>query len=320
MKIGNLYNIESFKKFMDSDKQPGFMDAAAGVVLSRNLTQVDPKIFEKLYPELSFVNSGITADNSGGYARRIQSLRLIEQGGFTNAGDVSSNKGKISLSAEDSTLRVMVREAHSTWDEDEVKEADLQNINLVSNYISTHNKIYQRDVDLIGYLGIPDAADSEGLLNYSGFTSGGATGAIGTLTARASYDEIAALITDQWDSVNNTPGYMADRVVMPVSVANVLSTNILDTASGTKSVMRALQDNFPTVTFMQTFRANDVGGASATVAFSSSDEVMKMRIPVPLTIGEIIKVSSFDYRVDSKYRIAGLDVLEDAGARILTGL
>ena len=47
---------------------------------------------------------------------------------------------------------------------------------------------------------------------------------------------------------------------------------------------------------------------------------MKMRIPVPLTVGEIVKMSSFDFRVDSKYRIAGLDILEDSGGRILTGL
>ena len=47
---------------------------------------------------------------------------------------------------------------------------------------------------------------------------------------------------------------------------------------------------------------------------------MIMRIPQPLTIGEIIKVGSFDFHVDSKYRIAGLDVLENTAGRLLTGL
>ena len=65
--------MESFKRFLDSGSQKGFKDAAAGVVLDRYLTQVDPKIFEKLYPDLSFMNSGVTVDNTGGYARRIQS-------------------------------------------------------------------------------------------------------------------------------------------------------------------------------------------------------------------------------------------------------
>lgn len=320
MKIKDLYNLESFKRFMDSAKKPGFTDAAAGVVLERNLTQVDPKIFEKLYPELAFMNSGINIDNSGGYSRRIQSLRVREQGGFSTAGDPSGNKGKISLAGEDSVLNVLVRESHSTWDDDEIKEADLQNINLVNRYVQSHNRIYQREVDQIGFTGIPDKTGSEGLLNYSGWTSGGAAGAIGTLTAQEMYDEIATLITDQWGAVNNTPGYMADRVTLPVDVSNVLSATILNTAAGNKSVMQALRDNFPTIQFNVSFRANDVGGSSVTAAYSSSEEVMKMRIPVPLTIGEIVKVSSFDYRVDSKYRIAGLDVLEDAGGRLLTGL
>jgi hypothetical protein len=63
-----------------------------------------------------------------------------------------------------------------------------------------------------------------------------------------------------------------------------------------------------------------VGGSSATVAYANSDEAMKMRIPLALTIGEIVKLGSFNFHVDSKYRIAGLDVLEDTAGRILTGL
>lgn len=322
MKIGNLYDLNSYKQFIDSAKKPGFCDAYAGTVLARNLTQVDPQIFEKKYPELSFVNSGITADNSGGYARRIQSLRKREQGGFSTAGDASGNKGKISLAGEDSTILVVERESHSEWSDSEVREAEQQNINLVSDYITAHNRIYLREVDLIGYLGIPDKSGSVGLLNYAGFTSGAATDAIGSLTAQQMYDDIADLIISQHNAVNNTPEYMANRVDMPVYVLNTLAVTILNTANGSASVLNALKANFPGVEFRGTFRADDAGGAgvSHTVAYSNSNEAMKMRIPQPLTVGEIIKQSSFDYRVDSKYRIAGLDVLEDSAGYILTGL
>ena len=320
MKIGNLYNIDSFKKFLDSGKRKGFKDAAAGVVLDRYLTQVDPKVFEKLYPELAFMNSGVTIDNSGGYARRIQSLRIVEQGEFVTSGDASSNKGKISLYGEDSYLKVLVREAFSKWSDDEVKEADLANVNIISKFVEAHNKIYQREVDEIGFVGIPDVTASKGLLNYAGFTSGAAGGAVSTLTAQEMYDEIAGLIIAQWNAVNNTPGYMADRVIMPVSVLNAISAKMMNTASSPRSVFLALKENFPSIQWSSTFRAQSVSATTVTVAFSSSEEVMKMRVPVPLTVGEIVKMSSFDYRVDSKYRIAGLDVLEDSGGRILTGL
>ena len=317
MKIGNAYNLDSIQGFLDSGKVAGFSDSYAGNVLARNLTAVDPKIFEKKFPELAFVNSGVQADNSGGYARRIQSLRLQDLGGFSTAGDASGNKGKISLAGEDSFLKVIERESHSIWTDSEIQEAELQNINLPARYVQTHNKIYMREIDSIGFIGIDG---NTGLLNNAGFTSGGAAGAIGTLTAIQMYDEISALINDQRTAVNNTPEYSANRVVMPVGVMNTLQVTILNTAAGSSSVLKALQDNFPDVQFTSTERATLVGGTSRTVAYSNSDEAMVMRIPQPLTIGEVIKTGSFDFKVDSKYRIAGLDVLESTSGRILTGL
>ena len=322
MKLGNLYNLEQFKTFLDSHKRAGFTDAYSGAVLARNLTAIDPQIFEKKYPELSFVNSGITADNSGGYARRIQSLRKRELGGFSTAGDLSGNKGKISLAGEDSSLLVVERESHSMWSDSEVREAELQNINLVSDYVAAHNRLYLREIDEIGYLGIPDKTASKGLLNYAGFSTVAATGAIGTLTAQEMYDDVAGLIIAQHNAVNNTPEYMAVKVDLPIYVLNTLSVTVLNTAASSASVLTALKANFPGADFRGTFRADDAGGAgvSHSVAYSNNSEAMKIRIPTPLTVGEIIKQSSFDFRVDSKYRIAGLDVLEDTAAYILTGL
>lgn len=317
MKLGTLYNLASFEAFCDSASQRGFTDAYAGTVLARNLTAVDPRIFEKKYPELALINSGIEADNSGGYARRIQSLRLQDLGGFTTSGDASDNKGKISLAGEDSFLRVVERESHSKWTDSEIREAELQGINLPQRYVQAHNRIYMREVDQIGLTG---GIGNEGLLNYSGFDSDSAGGAIGALTAVGKYEVFADGITTQRNAVNNTPEYSTNRVVMPVDVMNDLAASILDTGAGSSSVLAALRANFPDVTFMSSFRAGDVGGVSATVFYSNNTEVMKMRIPQPLTIGEIIKLGSFDFQVDSKYRIAGLDVLEDTGGFILTGL
>ena len=317
MKLGNLYDLASFEAFCDSASQRGFTDAYAGTVLARNLTAIDPRVFEKKYPELALMNSGIEADNSGGYARRIQSLRLQDLGGFTTSGDASDNKGKISLAGEDSFLRVVERESHSKWTDSEIREAELQGINLPQRYVQAHNRIYMREVDQIGLVG---GIGNEGLLNYSGFAADSAGGAIGTLTAQEKYDTFADGITTQRNAVNNTPEYSVNRVVTSVEVLNDLAATILDTAAGSMSVLSALRANFPDVTFMSSFRAGNVGSTSATVFYSNNTEVMEMRIPQPLTIGEIIKLGSFDFQVDSKYRIAGLDVLEDTGGFILTGL
>lgn len=315
MKIGNLYNLDSFEQFLSA--KGGFADSDAGVILARSLTAIDPKIFEKKYPELTFVNSGIQADNTGGYSKRIQSLRLIEKGTFKDSSDAASNKGKISLSAEDSYLKVFVKEAHSIWSDDEVKEADMQMINLPQQYLAAHNKTYTQLVDSIGYLGHNGQV---GLLNAS-FTSTAATAPIATATAQELYDDIAGAITAQWNSVFNTPEYMANKFVMPTDVFNKIAATILNTANGSSTVLKALKDNFPGVDFTATPKADDVdGGGSVSCAYSNNAEAMKMRIPIPLTIGEIIKMTSFDHRVDSKFRIAGLDILESTAGYYVTGL
>lgn len=317
MKIGQLYDLDRFKNFADSATASGFKDSATGVILARNLTAVNPKVFEKKYPELSFVNSGIVVDNTGGYSRRIQSLRIAEQGDFADSSDLNTGKGRIALTAEDSFIKVFPKEAHSIWTDDDIKEADLQNINLVQRYVGTHNKLYNQKVDEIGYIG---HNGQEGLLNYSGWTTSAAAGAIGTLTAQQMYDEIATLITEQRNAVNNTPEYSCNRVVMPVDVMNTLQVTMLNTANGSSTVLKALQDNFADIQFVTSFRAASVGGSSRVVAYSTNEEAMVMRIPVRLTIGEIIKQTSFSFRVDSKFRIAGLDVLEDTSGRALSGL
>lgn len=322
MKIGQIYNLDAFQGFLDSAKQGGFEDSYAGVVLARNLTAVDPKIFEKKYPDLVFVNSGIDVDNTGGYASRIQSLRLLEQGEFRVNGNKDGNKGKISLDGEDNFMAVKNLDAESEWTESDVKTAEMQNINLPSQFLATHNKVYMRTIDTIGLVG---HADTEGLLNTTAFTAGSASGLISTLAAQAMYDEIAELIIDQNDAVNNTAEYKANRCVMPTRVYNRLKITMLNTANGSSTVLKALQDNFPEVTFESTFRADTTanGGnlaTSATVAYNNSSDVMKMRIPVPLQVGQIVQISSFKHHVESMARVAGLDVLETTGGRILTGL
>ena len=237
MKIGNVYNLESMKALLDSAKVKGFQDSYTGVVLAHALTAINPRIFEKKYPGLAFLTSGIEVDNTGGYARQIESLRIREQGGFATSGDESGNKGRISLAGENNLLKVLEREGHTLWNDTDARRAELQGVNLVSQFLSAHNKLYQREIDEIGYLGVPDIATSTGLLNTAAFTSGAATGAIGTLTAQQMYDDIAGLITAQYNAVNNTPEYMAVKVDMPNYVLNTLGVTILNTAAGAASVL-----------------------------------------------------------------------------------
>jgi hypothetical protein len=111
---------------------------------------------------------------------------------------------------------------------------------------------------------------------------------------------------------------------MPSRVYNLVSTKILNSAGSEMSVLRALQSNFPGVTFGLTSKADTVanGGlmaASTTVAFSSNRRAMQMRVPVPLNVSSVDQ-RGFKYYVESYFGVAGLDVIESAAAQTLTGL
>ena len=84
-----------------------------------------------------------------------------------------------------------------------------------------------------------------------------------------------------------------------------------------KTVWAALQDNFPTVQWMASAKCS---AQRKAVAFSNDMQALRLRIPVPLQVGELVKISSFDYQTDYKYRIGGIDVLEKESGHILTRL
>lgn len=314
MKLNQLIDENSLIRHLRVAKL--FTDAN-GILLGKQLTHVDPKIFQKLYPDNIFLNSGISIDNSGGYSNQIQKLRISEKGGFRDANDRGSNKGLISLDGEAATIGVIERIATINYSNTEIEQAKLGKYNIVERLLGATDKIYRQEIDEILAVG---NTLNKGLLNYAGFTADSGTTITEASTGTSDFDQIAGLIIDQWNGVNNTNGYMANRVIMPVRVLNILSAKKWNTVSSEKSVMQVLKDAFPSVTFMSSWRNELVGATSVTIAYSISEDAMTNRIPLPLLIGETIKDGSFSYKADATYRIAGLDVHENKAGRIVTGL
>jgi hypothetical protein len=323
MKIGQLYDLDSFRRLVPKVAQGReaeleniiktrrFGDASPGIVLAVNLRWLDPRIFEVKYPELTFVNSGIEINNSGGYANVIERMKRDIQGGFVDAKDNSKDKGKITLTGEEAFLRVKERQAFSTWTDTEIEQAKLQNINLPQDHVVAHNRVYLQELDLAGYVGI---SGNEGLLNYSGFV----TTNVSTLPVTGAdwYDFVAGCITAQHSAVMNIPEYMADRVDMPISIYNLLQrTNMVVEAFRT-NVLAALRKDYPNIKFSATVRAENVEGARVLSVYSVNPQAMVFRMPQPLKVGDIVQPGSFEFKFDSKYRMAGLDVLEDASGML----
>jgi hypothetical protein len=318
-RVQSLYGVQSFDNAAAYAKKH-FKDEG-GIILARNLEHVSTEIFTQEFAGLTFLQQGITINNEGGYATSIRKLKLRTEGGFRESGTKTNTAGKITLSGEDDSIPVFTMEGESDWSEIELKQAELENINLPSRFFEGHAELYNRKIDELGFTGQVRTDGTQktlGLLNY-GFTSNAATNTAENLTGQELYDEIAELITSQWAGVLNVDTYKADRVVMPDDVYNIASTKILNSAGSEMSVLRALQSNFPGVTFGLTPKAQDVGGDSITVAFSSNRRAMQFRLPVPLNISSVDQ-RGFKYYVESYFGVAGLDVIEDDAAQILTGL
>lgn len=317
--VKRLYGVQSFDAAANHAKKH-FKDEG-GIILARNLEHVSAEIFTQEFAGLTFLNQGITVNNEGGYATSIRKLKLRTEGGFRESGTNTNTTGKITLSGEDDSIPVFTMEGESDWSEIELKQAELENINLPSRFFEGHAELYNRKIDDLGYIGQVRTDGTQktlGLLNY-GFTSNAATATAEASTGQELYDEIAELLTSQWALVLNVDTYKADRVVMPSRVYNVTATKILNSAGSEMSVLSALRANFPEVTFGLTTKAEDVGGDSVTVAFSSNRRAMQFRLPVPLNVSSVDQ-RGFKYYVESYFGVAGLDVIEDDAAQILTGL
>lgn len=317
-----LYDVKSFEDKATYARQ-NFTDAG-GIILARNLEHLSAEIFTQEYPELTFLMQGITVNNEGGYADSIKKLKLQISGDYRESGTNTNTTGKITLIGEDDSIPVFSKEAESDWSEVELKKAELQNINLPGRFLEAHAEVYNRNIDRIGYIGqvrTDGSFKTRGLLNYAGWDTDTAAGLASALTGEALYQEIADLIIRQWSNVFNVPAYKADRVVLPISVYNIAQKKFLNTAGTELSVLRALEMNFPTVTFGVTNQA-EAGNAAVTsvsVAFSSNRRAMQFRLPVPLNVSSIDQ-RGFKYYVESYFAIAGLDVIEDGAAATLTGL
>ena len=335
-KLGNLYNLQSFAdaKAHASKmvKQFNQFSDAAGLTLARNMVAIDPKIYTQQFPNLTFLSgTGIGVNNAGGSANIIMKLKKSVSGSFRNADDVSRDKGLISLDVEQGMgIPVTGRQAHSNWNDDDVTNAKVENINLVSDLIGAHNKVYHQEIDEIGYIGLKFNDDVTtkfgGLLNNTIFATTGATKTIDTMSGDEMYNEFRELLMSQWTGVNNIQAYMADTLVTSLKVYTYLTTTFINTAGGLATVLEALQKSFKESNGTQLkivithYAGKLVGGKDVAVAFNSTADSMVFRIPKTLEIGKIIQDGSFNFKFDSRYRVGALDIHESVSGKRLTGL
>lgn len=311
--LDKLYDLHSF----DTAKNYfATQDSAGGTILARNLEHISSEIFKQRIAGLTFLTgTGIVINNEGGYADAIKKLKETIQGDFADAGQMTDSQGKISLGVEDDTIPVYYKEAMSSWSDLELQKASLQNRNLPAAMIAAHDEKYKQTIDRLGYLG--NGTKTEGLLNFSGFASGSASGAFSTLTGQQMFDEVAELITDQRSAVFNDEVFSCDRAVVHQDTYNLMSKTYLNTAGGLTTVREALERTM-NISFVITNKA-EISSVKRIVVYSSQRQAMQMRIPVPLKLYNQFTQGS-KHSIESMFGVAGLDIIENASGRILTGV
>jgi hypothetical protein len=312
-KLKNLYDLKTFDNAIEQVKS---FDSAGGTILGRNLEFVTSQVFEQRVAGVTFLDSGITFDNTGGWADAITKRKKGVNGGFRTEGDNSNTDGKISIQSESDTISVIMREASSDWTEMQLKQSDSEGRNLVNDLVGGHDKLYKQEIDEIGYRG--GAVGNGGLLTYTGWSSDASAGAFSTLTGEQMYNEIRDIINLQRAAVLNDPMYSCDSIAMHPDTFNLVSGTLLNAAGGSMSVLEAVKLNLGIKRVVLSFRA-DVSGTKRLVVYSTFNEGMVMRVPQPLMVSPIDQ-KGFHFYVESLFRVGGLDVAEDAAAYVLTGV
>jgi len=311
--VKNLYDIGSI---LAAAKEATTFDGAAGLLLPRQLEHISTTIYKQQFAELTFLSqSGITVNNEGGSAEFITKIKQGINGNFATAGNSTNTDGKISLKNQSDTIPVIMKKAESDWTQIELEQAQSANQNLVSDLIGAHNTRYNQLIDTTGYVGTDNI---EGLLNWSGFTSGASANTFENLTGLEQYNEIRDLVNAQRTAVSNDPVFGCDKIAIDTSTYNLLTSSYIDTTGGVGTVQQAVERDF-NVKFVLTFRAGAVGGGKVLNAYSSDARAMVMRIPMQLRVSNIYQ-KGFSSYVESMFRVGGLDVIENASGYILTGV
>lgn len=316
----NLKSISDIKNTQISDiATSNVVNSDGGILLQRHLTHVNPKVLEKKFPQLATHNFKLEVDNSGGYADRIQSLRTVVQGDFSEVGSAG---GKTTIDVEDTTIPSFFKDSLVKWDTVGLNRALRGNFNIVDRSLAGVVQVYNQEIDTAIIIGLDDVG-IKGLSNNVHYTTVIESGGFQALSATQQYNLITEHINAQHNSVNasvddkddkkTTSVYAANICLMPTSIFNIIQKNILNEFNNA-SVLRVLRTNLPSVNFIHSAKLTD-----EMVIFSNSEDSISLRIPVPMFFSPIYN-KHFDFSTKAMYGIAGVDVLEPASGLIVSGL
>ena len=307
-----LYNPENEKIFLES--QMRVLDGATGIVTQSNLIHSSKEIFQQKFKDLTLWETGLVRNNEGGWNKSIESLKITPKGSYKSALGRHDIGGIISLTGESKMLPVDVRDAESSYSIYDQKTTALQGLSISQKLRMSHNEVYRDDVDKIGYLG-DETLSSKGLIN----ADWGIVVKTGKDWTAMTNKEIADAIRDLY--IQQTVGVGIQSLygnVMIVPQGLYIRLRVDDYKDyGDTTLLQKIERDLK-LKIVTTYRAEkvaDFGDSDCAVIISTDRYAQQFRLPIPLQFTPNHK-EGHKTKFTSYYGVAGLDILNDCGARL----
>ena len=306
IKLNDLYDIESFKI---ATEQARTFDGSIGTILPRSLEYVSQNLHRQVGANQTFLQLGISVDNSGGYADFITSLKYGANGDFALDGNRTQTVGRIELQGEKSSIKVDGYSAESSYTETELQKANLENRNLLAEFINAHNMKYNEKIDTLGYVG-DTKSKKQGIINYNGWDEQTSAKKWRQMTNQELSDAMRDIVINQQKG-KNTKFYATKIIVSPELYTRLRVSDYKDYSDVT--IAQKLERDL-NITFVPTYLAIRKTDEVA-VAICTDPDAIAFRVPQRLKISPVHQ-RGWRYYFESEFRIGGVDVLEDVGFRL----
>jgi hypothetical protein len=345
---GRIYDAKSFDVLVNSLKdsfvnsrtlkQNGMnvADAAVtvyGAYLQQELTYIIPTVLKQEFPDKPAL-SIFSVSNEGALEKIL--IRKMKSFSGLHTREIENKtqpKGVIAVGYDATGIKVEEFGAISNYKESDLLRSAMLGDPLDASIIEAHDESYKTVADQIAWLGMSNEAGTtlvEGLLNNSNVDSslqGNATGTFTTASGQTMYNDIKAMVATQHGACKGTTSLHVDTLVTSPRVYSLLASTTYGTSStadyqNPMTVLEMVKKNLGITGVYATSHATGldtgVGGTDRLVLFNRQPKVMQLYIPKPLTFSEVFK-RTFNYEIESMFRIAGLGINQKVGFAYLKG-
>jgi hypothetical protein len=348
MRQGKIYDAKSFDILVNSMKDTfvnsrtlkqhslAVNDSAVnsyGAYLQQELTYIIPQVLKQEFPDkpaLSIFN----VSNEGALEKILIRKMKSFTGLHTREIENKTNpKGVIAVGYDATGIKVEDFGAISNYKEMDLLRSALLGDPLDSSIIEAHDESYKTVADKIAWLGMQDEAGNSlisGLLNNDANVdsdlTGNATKSFATMDGVEMYADIKALVAKQHGKCKGATNLHADTLVTSPEVYALIASTTYGTSESDyqnpTTVLEMIKKNLGLTEVRATSHAvgidSGVGGTDRMVVFNRQPKSMVLYVPKPLTFSEVFK-RTFNYEIESMFRIAGLGINQKVGFAYLKG-